>query len=111
MMNENIYLGKNLKTKTVFFAITGFIDTVLCFSSLVIFPLTLIDYSSAALGFFLCLTIAFGLLMVLRVRNVILIGAARHFSEQFIKATEPFITISELPTPVMRKWKSNYMAR
>lgn len=109
-MNENFYLGKNLRTKTIYFAITGFIDTVLCFTSLVIFPLTLIDYSSAALGFFLALTIAFGILMVLRVRNLFLIGAAKDFSQQFSKATEPFITISELSTPVMRKWSDNNMA-
>lgn len=109
-MNENIYLGKNLGIKTTYLAITGFIDTVLCFSSLLIFPLTMIDYSSAALGFFLCLTIAFAILMVIRVKGVILISSAKHFSKQFLKSNEPFLTISELPVPLMRKWKSNYMA-
>lgn len=100
-MNENMYLGKNLTIKTLYFVIAGFIDTVLCFTSLLIFPLTMVDYSAAALGFFFCLTIAFGILMVLRVKSLFLIAAAKSFSYEFLHATDPFIIITKLREPTL----------
>jgi len=106
-MNENIYLGKNLGLKTIYFAITGFLDTVLAGTAALIFPLTMIDYSSAALGFFFCISIGIGLLAFLRVRSLFLIYAAKHFAHQFINSTEPFLTISKLGEAKLRYWSTN----
>ena len=104
-MSDNIYLGNNLGIKTIYLAITGFIDTVLAGTAALVFPLTMIDYSSAALGFFLCLAIAFGILAFLRVKSLLLIFAAKSFSQVFMKSNEPFIIISRIQIPKMRKWK------
>ena len=52
-LKDNIYLSKSVKIKSIFLYIVAFIDTVICFTAILIFPLTLIDYSSAALGYFL----------------------------------------------------------
>ena len=97
MNNENIYLADNLNIKTVFIAMAAFIDIVLCFTSLLILPLTLIDYSSAALGFFLCISVAFGILMVLRVKNLVLIAASKSYAKYFMEVNEPFVIIKKIP--------------
>ena len=103
-MSDNIYLGNNSKIKIAYLAIAAFIDMVIGFTSMFVFPFTMIDYSSAALGFFFCLSVAFGILMVLRVRSLFLICAAKEFAKQFNNATGAFITISNLKTPLNRKW-------
>ncbi|MBO4293408.1 MAG: hypothetical protein J5881_03360 [Clostridia bacterium] len=110
-MNENIYLGNNLGIRTIYFAITFFIDGVLAGTSAFVFPFTMLEYSSAAFGFFFCVAIGFGILAYLRFRGLLLIKAAKGFSEQFRKSTQPFLTISTLKTPLMRKWSNNILAR
>ena len=103
-MNEKIYLGNNLESKIMFFGFLAVIDMIIGLTSMFVFPFTMIDYSSAALGFFFCLSVAFGILMVLRVRSLFLICAAKEFAKQFNNATGAFITISNLKTPLNRKW-------
>lgn len=109
-MNENIYLNNNLGIKTVYFAITAFIDTVLAGTAAFVFPFTILDYSSAALGFFFCIAIGLGILAFLRVRSLFLIAAAKYFSRQFAKANEPFLTISNLGEAKLRNWSTYYVA-
>lgn len=106
---DNIYLAKSVNIKTIFLSIFAFIDVVICFSSLLIFPLTLIDYSSAALGYFLFLTIGFGILMCIRVKSLIYILSAKSYSKYFMTVKEPFLTIKTIPEPRLRNRSCNCM--
>lgn len=101
-MKENIYLSKTAFIKEIFLIIFAFIDTVACFTSILILPLTLIDYSSAALGYFLFFSIGFGILMCLRVKSLIYLVSAKSFSKYFMMVNKPFLTIKDIPEPKLR---------
>lgn len=110
---DNMYLSKTVNIKTIFLAILAFIDLVICFSSILILPLTLIDYSAAALGYFLFLSIGFGILSYMRVKSLIYIVSAKSFSRYFMTVNKPFLTIKDIPEPTFRSgagvvWLNKY---
>ena len=113
---NNMYLDKKLYSKTKFLVCALFLDIIFCFTPLLVFPFTIIDYCAAAIGYFACFTIAFGFLLFLRLRSIILISAAHGFSIQFLEATEPFLNVNELKVPTFNsgaqiKWYSKYRSK
>lgn len=93
----NKYLNKHTLLKSVVTMVLLFIDSVLCLSSIIILPFTLVDYSAAAFGFFLFLVIAFGILVYVRFSSFRYIEPAKYYSSIFTNINRPFINIKDLP--------------
>ena len=116
-LNENMYLANNIKIKRIMIYILVFIDIVVCFSSLLLLPATLTDFSAAAFGFFLFMFIAFGILVCLRCKSLLYLEQAIYYSKFFLNQNEPFIDITTLPkfkdigftVFVTKKYKSNIL--
>ena len=93
---DSIYVSNKIRTKYIITAIFLFVDLVIGFSSLLILPLTLIDYSPAALGFFLFISIGFIFLSRHRAKKLFAMEAALFYARRFDAAIQPIINIDNL---------------
>lgn len=94
---KNKYLNKNILLKRIGIITLIFIDIVICLTSIIILPFTLVDYSAAAFGFFLSMFIAFGFLSFLRFSNFKYIEPAMYYSKIFNDIGKPFVDVDKVP--------------
>lgn len=93
---DNIYLPKNYEIKRTILFILVTIDWTLCSTSLILIPVSLSNFNAAILGLSLFMFITFGILGILRSRNLSYLQKAIYYSKLFMNQAEPFIDISQL---------------
>lgn len=97
VVEDNIYLNKNVKIKQILLVILLSIDFFGCFFFFFIMIGMLLDFTPA-FGFGVFAFISFGILLYLRGRSLAYIEVAEYYSTIFMKKSRAFLSVYELPS-------------